>query len=279
MQELPKLRRWEKWGLAALIAVLGLLRLVDMRPDAATKPDVLDYANATLQFGLHVVAIWVVFNARRLFEWLFGILAEIMIQRGLVFVVPSPKDQTTEPAGENETAEQAAERGHRLLLQKADIKAATETQRAKARERLRAIGVDWLGPIAAVIVVMILVPIFLQTPRSSRDVRPDWPASEISQNSANERSDGGAPSASCLPQYCSSIGAGTYTCRVPPGADPTSIARDLLPSTATELEIARFASQIWDDNRHLGPLANRTDRQIPQNTELRIRSTLSECAH
>jgi hypothetical protein len=277
MQELPKLRRWEKWGLAALILALGLSRGVDTRDDSATKPDVLEYANATLQFALHIVAIWVVLNARRVFEWLFGILAEIMIQRGLVFVVPPPKDGPSEPADENETAEEAARRGHRRLLRKADLKAATEAHRAKMRERLRAIGIDWVGPLLAFIVVMALVPIFLQTPRTSRDVGRDPPSLPATQYSDNSQRDGAGSIASCLPEYCSAGDGGAHTCRVPLGADPTSIARDLLPSTATELEVARLASQIWNDNRHVASLANRTDRQIPQNTELQIRATLVAC--
>src|SRR5690606_23156402 len=124
---------------------------------------------------------------------------------------------------------------------------------------------------------VFLVVVFLQTPQTSRDFRRDSSALADSQASNSEQSNGEGADAPCLPQYCSSSGAGAYACRVISGADPTSIARDLLPSTATETEVARLAAQIWNDNRHIGSLANRTDRQIPENTELQIRTTLDAC--
>ncbi len=272
MQEMPNLRRWEKWGLAGLILGLGVLRLFDARGEGSSKPDLLEYANAALQFAVHIVAIWGVFNARRLVEWLFGVLAAVLIERGVVIAVPTPKEDQPGPY-KDESAEQAATRGYQQLLRKADLRATTELHRARVRKEFNDLGVNWMGPIVALVASITLVTIFFSRPQIHNATNSEAaPASDhleasIARTEANE---------SCVPDYCSSNGAG-YVCVLPSGGDPTSVARQFLSRNATNEEVARLALQIWDDNRRNSELANRTDRQIPANTALQIRSNAARC--
>lgn len=265
MDKKSPLVRWETWGVAGIIFGLGVLHLFDGRAAEASKPDFLAYAVTAFEFAAYILAAWVALNARRFFEWLFGLLAEALIKRGVIIAIPTPPSNPIPPHVEAEEQERrrAAEEAARR---------ATDLRRQIAVRDALAAAEGCLAPLAAfAISVTVVVGIYwlIEGLRDAPEVDAPEDQSDISQPDPP-----GPPPPPCVPTFCIA-GADGYVCTVPEGWNPTEIARAVLLPDATETEVALFARRIVNDNRAL--LGDRTDRQIPEQTPLVVRAPVRTC--
>ncbi|MEJ0058642.1 MAG: hypothetical protein WDM79_03190 [Terricaulis sp.] len=271
------LKRWQKWGLAGLFIGLGVVRLFDDRGSSTTKLDDLEYANLALEFSIHFLTVLLIFNANRFFEWLFGLLAKALIKNGVAIAVPVPAPIPVPPVvNEDEPPEARTAREIAHSRRERD-RAERQAKRTQLQQQMMEFGIGCLAPAAALIIgVGLMVLLF------GRLSSGDAPAPQREEPKVEEREGAAQPTAnevaapSCMPEYCTATDE-NVECALPSGGNPTFVARALLPSTASNVDIARLASQIWADNQNNPNLRNRSDRQIPANTTLRIRSSTLQC--
>lgn len=266
-----KLVKWERWGLVGVILGLGVVRVLDARPFDTAKLDHLEYYNLVLEFALHVAAIWAVLNARKLFEWLFNLWTDVLIERGVAIAVPLPPDSPAPVSSfEEESPTDKAEREdlERALQEK---RVAAEKKRELLFQKMNTLAAGCVAPVAALIIaISVIVLVFHVWPKVE-------PRSEDNAEVGDEQrvNDGPPqPSQSCIPDYCQRSGD-AYQCDLPGDSNPSRLAQRLLGETASLAEVGRLADQIMTENREA--LAGRTDRQIPARTPLRVRMPERAC--